>query len=275
MAAMLTRVGWGTMLAWLAWQYYVYDNDSNKASQEAILRAFITIWCCGLVWNLVVPNGMALSLWTRAPCPLSHATQVTFTAASSSCSSSSADNVKALFRGKVIRTWWVKVAAWWHNVVTEHWHKEPPVICDVYHLGDDHRGGHVEDGTMRIVTYQLQRYSYQPKTGIFEPAVWEWHPEQALSPSTDTNTSVRLRDFTEASISGLSSVHVYQRWCTVGDNTIDLPEPHFGKALYAEISQPFYTYQWFMIASWLPLSYYYMACKSAFVYGRDVYLGFI
>eukprot|EP00977_Amphora_coffeiformis_P009652 scaffold2222_cov164-Amphora_coffeaeformis.AAC.6 len=256
-ATVVTRLGWGVMLGWLAWQYYVYDDDND--SQEAVLRAFITIWCIGLVWNLLVPNGTALSLWTRAPCPLSCATQVTFAASSST--------LAALSRGKIFPNWRAKVAAWWHNVVMQRWHQEPPIVCDVYHLGDDDAPADQEHGT-RFVTHQLQRYTYQPKTGLFEPAVWEWHAEQSSSASTDTTGTVRLRDFTQAAVGGLSSVHVYQRWQAVGDNIIDLPEPHFGKALHTEISQPFYTYQWFMIASWLPLSYYYMACK--FVRGFDI-----
>ena len=253
-AVRLTRTGWLVGLVVLAWHYYAADNDAmvnflHVPSPEAVLRAFIVIWTMGLVWNLLVPNGAALSLLACAPTALATATIVTWN-----------DTTRPpVPDGLIFPTWRARAAAVLRTL-SERFHKPAPTVCHV--MGQEET---------RFMTHQLQRYTYQPSSkhaagggGCFQPAVWRWH--SSSHPTNDTTTStkaddhtIRLRDFMRAH-GGLSTAQVYSRWLAVGNNTMDLPQPNFQTALHRELAQPFYTYQWFMICSWLPLYYFYMAC---------------
>ena len=270
MATYATRCGWLVWLAILSWHYYVYDDDStlpgflDMSSQDAILRAFIVLWCIGLVWNLAAPNGTALHLLALAPCRLEHATRVTFDSNDDDDEATVISNTqpqqtksnKNDDEDSYLQTGKEQFMAWLHHVL-DWMRKKPPVVCEVYTLGE----------SSRFCTYHLQRYAFSPAQGCFVPAVWTWNSTAAATATTttsttpadlDTTSTIRLRDFLK-SASGLSTAQVYQRWQAVGSNQIDLAEPHFSQALNMELSQPFYTYQWFMVASWCPLYYYYMA----------------
>jgi hypothetical protein len=103
------------------------------------------------------------------------------------------------------------------------------------------------DGSLFVV-FELRRYNL----------VDDANGAGTLVPATCTPPLVTIGDFL-SSQGGLDAVRVRQRLHQVGPNSVDLPKPSFAAALHDEISQPFYTYQLFMIFTWLPLYYYYMA----------------
>jgi hypothetical protein len=60
-------------------------------------------------------------------------------------------------------------------------------------------------------------------------------------------------------MNGLQMDEVVQRQSLVGLNVISLPRPTLIGAIKKEFSKPFYLYQNFMLWSWAPYWYYYMA----------------
>ena len=242
-AVYTTRVGWLLLLIVLAYHYYAVEDPTARplpffayTSQEETLRHFIVVWTFGLIWNLVVPSGTALVLWSCTPCPLGEATLVTFG------DDEQDDNDK---EAEVPSPKPRRLVSFMHRVL-EWLRREPPVVCPVTRLGEH----------TRCVTHHLERFVWDPTAARFAPARWYHHQDDA-----GHNNNIKLRDVGQVASTGLSRAQVYERWQAVGSNTLDVPVPHFAQALSQELAQPFYTYQWFMIASWCPLDYYYMACK--------------
>jgi cation-transporting ATPase 13A3/4/5 len=64
---------------------------------------------------------------------------------------------------------------------------------------------------------------------------------------------------------GLSTDDVSNRMRVVGPNTIRMRRPSFFGTIFKEFSRPFYTYQCFMVWTWFPLSYWYMAIVQTIV----------
>jgi cation-transporting ATPase 13A3/4/5 len=64
---------------------------------------------------------------------------------------------------------------------------------------------------------------------------------------------------------GLSTDDVSHRMRVVGPNTIRMRRPSVFGTIYKEFSRPFYTYQCFMVWTWFPLWYYYMAIVQTIV----------
>jgi magnesium-transporting ATPase (P-type) len=65
--------------------------------------------------------------------------------------------------------------------------------------------------------------------------------------------------------SGLSTDDALKRMHVIGPNTIRMRRPTCFRTIFKEFSRRFYTYQYFMVWSWVPLSYYYMAIVQFFV----------
>lgn len=58
---------------------------------------------------------------------------------------------------------------------------------------------------------------------------------------------------------GLTSSEVLERTAIVGTNTIPFKKPSLIRSIIDTFKQPFYTYQNFMVWTWFPFYYYYMA----------------
>jgi hypothetical protein len=96
----------------------------------------------------------------------------------------------------------------------------------------------------RYFTFLFRRYNYDPESESFVPGLYK--------------VGDKLGDFVSAK-TGLTSEQVQERISIVGIKAIEMEEPSFLKVLINEFSKAFYTYQLFMIWSWFPLYYYYMA----------------
>jgi hypothetical protein len=65
--------------------------------------------------------------------------------------------------------------------------------------------------------------------------------------------------------SGLTSEDVQARRRVVGPNTIQMPKPTFWGVFFQEFTQAYYTYQNYIMWTWMPLWYYYMAVVQTLV----------
>lgn len=99
------------------------------------------------------------------------------------------------------------------------------------------------DGT-RFFVFNFRRYNYSKQLCKFVPGRWE--------------TVRKISDIDNVR-GGLSRQEVGMRRALVGPNIIEMHEPSLLRTLSNEFSRPFYTYQNYMVWSWVPLWYYYMA----------------
>ncbi len=106
-----------------------------------------------------------------------------------------------------------------------------------------------EDGT-RFFFFRYSRYNYDPDQDRFTPGV--------------LSTGNYLGDFIDES-NGLTEAEVIRRRGVVGPNALRLVKPNLFRCIYQEFCKPFYTYQYFMVWTWFPYWYYYMALVDTFV----------
>lgn len=102
----------------------------------------------------------------------------------------------------------------------------------------------------RYFHFRLRRYIYDAQSGVFVPGECE--------------TGSTVGDFLDAK-SGLSSERAVAEMAIVGRNMIHMKKPYFILSVIKEFSKTFYIYQAFMIWTWFPLWYYYMACVQTFI----------
>jgi magnesium-transporting ATPase (P-type) len=114
----------------------------------------------------------------------------------------------------------------------------------------------IDDAGTRYFVFNFRRYHFDAdqQGGKFVPG--------------NIQVASTISDIVKAS-NGLNDVDVITRRRTVGDNSIEMPQPYLRDILIQEFSKPFYTYQNFMLWTWVPLNYFYMAI----VHGSVIFTG--
>jgi len=102
----------------------------------------------------------------------------------------------------------------------------------------------------RYFHFRLRRYIFDSETGVFVPG--------------ECAPGVTVGDFIEAK-AGLTTERATEEMAIVGRNIIHMKKPFFILTLLREFSRTFYIYQVFMIWTWFPLWYYYMALVQTFI----------
>ena len=97
---------------------------------------------------------------------------------------------------------------------------------------------------IRFFYFRLRRYTYDPATSMFVPG--------------SIIVGKTVGDFISLG-NGLSTTDVATRRQVVGYNTIHIRKPFLPMNILREFSKPFYTYQLFLVWSWFPFNFYYMA----------------
>mmetsp|Transcript_3397 Transcript_3397/g.6381 ORF Transcript_3397/g.6381 Transcript_3397/m.6381 type:complete len:1061 (+) Transcript_3397:4305-7487(+) len=108
----------------------------------------------------------------------------------------------------------------------------------------------IDGNGIRHFFFRLRRYNFDDKSQLYIPG--------SIVVGETLNDYLRLR-------SGLDSMEVPKRRSVVGANTIKMTRPIFIVTMISEFSKFFYTYQVFMIWTWFPLWYYYMACVQSVI----------
>jgi predicted P-type ATPase len=106
-----------------------------------------------------------------------------------------------------------------------------------------------KDGT-RYFFFRLRRYNFDNGSSVFLPG--------ACSTGNTISDLIKGRG-------GLNSDQVEKEMALVGPNVIQMSKPNILNTLVREFSKGFYVYQVFMIWTWFPLWYYYMACVQTFI----------
>jgi predicted P-type ATPase len=215
------------------------------ADEEQLLLCFIIVWMVGFLWSFTLKWPPSLySLFLRR-CSFQNATFVAVIAPTSSSSKtviksstkSCMANVYSLvgainfFGNSIMKFIFSDVAD-----VPEGWQM---VYCRV----------RTTENT-RYFYYKLRRYTYDAEVGAFVPS--EWFVGSTLGEIV-------------AARKGLSEDDVQERLLALGPNSIFVKRPKIFKSLYRQFSGKFYTYQFYIIWSWTPLDYYYMAILYFFI----------
>jgi predicted P-type ATPase len=106
----------------------------------------------------------------------------------------------------------------------------------------------------RYFVFQFRRYNYDSELETFQAGCLK---------IVDTIGDVLNGN------EGLSTSEVERRLRIVGPNTIEMQKPNALECVISEFSKPFYCYQFFMLWTWVPLYYFYMAI----IHGSCVIVG--
>lgn len=116
------------------------------------------------------------------------------------------------------------------------------------------------DGTTKFFVFHMRRYNFDEESGIFA--------------AKNCSIGSTIDDFLSVS-KGLTTQQVEKRLATIGRNVIHMKKPTVFNCLIEEFSKPFYIYQLFMIWTWFPLWYFYMAfVQSIIVYSGGLVMTF-
>ncbi len=108
--------------------------------------------------------------------------------------------------------------------------------------------------SQRYFTYEFRRYNFDNATQTFV--------EGKFDAITTINDVV-------GSKAGLTLGEVHKRLRIVGPNSIEMKRPSLWGSVVKEFGQPFYTYQHYILYTWVPLWYFYLAI----IHGSCIIIG--
>jgi hypothetical protein len=240
----LTLCGFQIILAGCSISYYAHQDPDQALTKRVFdnekqaLQAFEVTWFLGFFWSYALKWPYSIrSLFLRR-CLLGDATHVgifvPFQATSNHAETTAARYI-------VMLKLWMQRFAFFGNRVMAF------LFSDVSRA---QASGKIQycvvtelDGT-RFFVFNFRRYNYDEQTCKFVPGCWE--------------TVKKIADLDELR-PGLSRQEVQTRRALVGPNVIEMREPSLLRTLSNEFAKPFYTYQNYMVWTWVPLWYFYMA----------------
>lgn len=219
------------------WQPVFYD-------EVQVLKAFQIVWMVGIVWAFAFRYPSSIRDLFLRKCPLSAASFIAAEAPTKTFGNDEND----------IPGWGERLmASFWFpfdfclRVVYSYPYKKPgyeTVFCPVE--TDDATG-------KRGFYYRMRRFVYDDhdgKTSSFQPGT--------ISIGKTLGDMLDQRN-------GLSSDEAKKRLGLTGPNRIPMRKPTIFGSIVQEFSKPFYLYQNFMVWSWAPYWYYYMAIVNSIV----------
>lgn len=249
----MTLLGIQAVLAFLTIEYYVQQELITSLrvifeDEIQVLIAFEIAWAIGVVWTFALKFPYSIKSVHLRRCVLGAATHVAIAVTNPQVEENEVTFDSSYIRG--IRRFFSSFFQAVHDVMTF-------VFSDKNSFGIPRSSiGHFvivpvstdpDDGS-KYILFRFRRYNLVGDR--FVPGVL-----------TDLNY---VQDIVGAdSPAGLSQSQIQAKRRVVGENSIAMQKPHFLRCLKREISQPFYTYQTFMVWAWAPLWYYYMAITWA------------
>jgi len=111
-------------------------------------------------------------------------------------------------------------------------------------------------------TTETRYFYFQFRRFIFDKSVMKF-----VAGSWDVVENATIRDWLDKSHlhQGLSNDEAVVRRGVVGPNVLELQKPTVMGSMFAEFSKSFYIYQTYMIWTFAPLDYYYMAILHSFI----------
>jgi hypothetical protein len=232
------------LLFTLTIMYYMQQEailkwDPVFRDEVQVLKAFEIVWMVGFVWCFAFryPDSVR-NLFLRR-CVLTSATHVTVVAPIKVVEVNEIPGAGE----KLAAMLWVPFDFVLRGVFSYPYGRpgEEAVYC---HITIDANTG------TRSFYHRMRRYVFDNESGVFIPGTM--------------SIGTTLGDFV-AQAGGLSNDEVVKRNGLVGPNFIAMEKPTILGSIYKEFSKPFYLYQNFMVWSWAPYWYYYMAIINTIV----------
>ena len=241
---------WAFQVVFLALSIVYYANQNTATEyqsmwyedEERLLLDFEVVWLVGFFWCFFLkwPASLRAIFWH--PCSLADATVVAVWTRSLNKNESVTSQYSAVSAvrsclstvGIMVNRFMAAVFGVDATSMDGTW-----TYCPVLTQEDD-----LTPGGTKYFVHNFRRYNLDQDT--FVPSGW------SLTTPEDHKT-------------GLSPSDVQLRRKQCGPNTIPMGKPTLTKVMIEEFTQPYYTYQNFIMWSWVPLWYYYMACVQSSV----------
>jgi hypothetical protein len=241
-STVLTLIGFQVILLACTISYYVQQDtvrwgiDPVFDNERQVLRAFEVTWMLGFVWSYALKWPYSIRSLFYRRCALGEATHVSVLVPCDHHETSQPVGARYI---DTIQLWTQRLFSVVNRsmacLFSERTQEEGKVeYCSV--RTDT-------DGT-RFFVFNFRRYNYNNESYKFAPGVW-----QAANTIGDLD---KMR-------SGLEVDEVEKRRRVVGPNSIDVKHASFLRSVSEEFTKPFYTYQNYMVWTWMPLWFYYMA----------------
>jgi hypothetical protein len=241
----ITLYAFQLLLLFFAIESY-FRHDQGDA-----LLAFEITWVVGFLWSFSFKWPHSVTLLFSKRCPLYEATYVAVSAADVGDQNKDDSSPPTPSRSPPIQLLHRLLAMFsgcLHCVMTLIFSNVPKKDVQLCTVQTDDLG-------TRYFVFNFRRYHFDSEAGAkFVPG--------------DFQVASTIADIVK-SADGLQEADVTNRRRIVGLNSIDMPEPHLLATVIKEFQKPFYTYQNFMLWTWVPLNYFYMA----FVHGSVIFTG--
>lgn len=196
----------------------------------------------GLFWSLALqwPDSIE-SLFLRR-CPLAEATRVAVVAPVKKVELSNATELKASFAASFVRLFWYPFDFLFRLLFS--YPSLKPGFQTYYCKVD------AAENSFRSFYCQMGRYVYNAS-------------EKKYIPGT-MHVGTTVGDFLSKK-TGLTTEQANDNYNLVGPNIIPIEKPTIYKCIVKEFSKTFYVYQNFLVWSWFPYWYYFMAIINTFL----------
>lgn len=208
--------------------YYVNDK-------KAILIAFEITWMFGFAWTLLLkwPFSIESIFWKQ--CPISQANQICVFVPNPEKETAT----RSTRLGKLLES----IMSIGNNIMSMIFATPARGLYGKFYFVPVRTGHGKGEEERRFFVFQFRCYNYDSRDERFLPGRWD-----------DTLTLSQLVEE-----KGLSTAEVQRRLRVVGPNKIESTVPTSLQCLIDEFSKPFYTYQMFILWTWVPLNYFFLA----------------
>jgi hypothetical protein len=223
--------------------FFAIESYMSKHDQGNALLAFEITWVVGFLWSFSFKWPHSVQLLFSKRCVLLEATYVAVSAVSEPDDITQPSGPPPSFLRRLLSIF--------SGCLT---YLMTTIFCDAPRKDVQLCPVQVDDMGTRYFVFNFRRYGFDSEAAKFVPG--------------DFQVARTIADIVQ-SANGLTQEDVIRRRRTVGDNSIEMPKPHLWEIFVKEFSKPFYTYQNFMLWTWVPLNYFYMA----FVHGSVIFTG--
>ena len=247
-AVILTIVGFQVLLLAFTWASY-HENE------EESLRAFETTWVIGLLWTFLFKYPASIRAVFYRRCDLAVATIICV-----SVPPAAKQNQQAMMESpvdvtkrrdlkglSVVALALVRSISSCTSTLLGYFFNLPGKGGAVLHYLPVEYYNHGGSVSQRYIVYSFRRYNYDATALKYVPG----HLEVANNVGDLQQVAVNRK--------GLNQQQVLERLERIGPNVIDMKKPLLSTCIAQEFGKPFYTYQNFILWTWMPLYYFYLA----------------
>jgi hypothetical protein len=238
----LTFVGIQFLLFLLTIFYYMQQEAITRwaavfMDEEQVLKAFEIVWMVGFPWCFAFKYPASFSSLFLRRCQLEHATHVAVEAPTKAVEVATTPGIGEQISSIMCAPFHCVLRLFFsypygrHGLVT--------TFCEIE-----------KDSLNRSFYHRMRRYIYDANCGSFVPG--------------SMSVGLTIGDFL-SQVDGLSNDEVIKRRGLAGPNIIKVNAPTLRGSIVNEFSKVFYLYQNFMVWTWAPYWYYYMAIVNTFV----------